>query len=256
MRIAGYFGTLLNPQIAGIPIYHFIIFTNQCSGLCDVMLIRRGDRNGMHQSAACVHADVALHSEFPLIALFCLVHFRVTGFVRIFSGAGGIDDGCVYNGSALHHVPGLHHNTVDCVKKQLVQTMCFQKMAEIAQRCFIRHCLCHEVNACEFPHGIAVVDSILGSRIGQVEPNLKQIHPQHFFNAHGRTATLSLGIVGPDDTNPLVPGNDLVHDFQKLFPLGFLLAEAVFDVGKCFLLHCLHHHCFDGVIIPYLEPLW
>ena len=66
----------------------------------------------------------------------------------------------------------------------------------------------------------------------------------------------SNGIVGLDDTNPLVPGNDFVHDFQKLLPLGFLLAEAVLDIGKCFLLHCLHHRCFDGGIIPYLEPLW
>ena len=61
----------------------------------------------------------------------------------------------------------------------------------------------------------------------------------------------SNGIVGLDDTNPFVPGNDFVHDFQKLLPLGFLLAEAVLDIGKCFLLQCLHHRCFDGAIMPY-----
>ena len=220
------------------------------------MLIRRRDRNGMHQPAACVHTDVAFHPKPIFIPLFGLVHFGITGFLRVFRGAGSIDDGGIHNGAALHHVPGLHHHTVDCVKKQLVQTMCFQKMTEIAQRCFIRYCLCHEVNTCEFPHGIAVVDGILSRRIGQVEPDLKQIHPQHFLDPHGRTTALPLGIVGFDHAYPLIPGNDLVHDFQKLFPLGFLLAKAIFDVGKCFLLHCLHHHCFDGVIIPYLEPIW
>ena len=43
---------------------------------------------------------------------------------------------------------------------------------------------------------------------------------------------------GFDNTNPLVPGNDLVHNLQKFLPLRFLLAEAVFHVGKGFLLHC------------------
>ena len=54
-------------------------------------------------------------------------------------GAGRIDDGGVYNGAALHHMSGLHHNPVDRIEKQLVQTIRFQKMAEFAQCCFIRH---------------------------------------------------------------------------------------------------------------------
>ncbi|MCF2620537.1 three-Cys-motif partner protein TcmP [Oscillibacter valericigenes] len=41
-----------------------------------------------------------------------------------------------------------------------------------------------------------------------------------------------------DYTNPFFPGDNLIHDFQKFFPLGFLLTVAVLDVCKCFLLHC------------------
>ena len=68
-------------------------------------------------------------------------------------------------------MPGLHHDSVDCVKKQLVQTVSFQKMAEVAQSRFIWNCFS--------------------------------------------------------------------HDFKGFFPLGFLLAEAVFNVGKGILLHYL-----------------
>ena len=204
------------------------------------MLVCRCDGHRVNQTAACVYADVAFHSEFPFIALFCLVHFRISGFLRILGRAGSIDDGGVYNGAALHHVSGLYHDAVDCIEKQFVQAVCLQKMTEFAQRCFIRNRFRHEVNACEFSHGIAVVNGVFSSRVGQVEPDLKQIHPQHFFNAHGRTATFSLGIVGFDNTNPLIPGNDLVHDFQKFLPLRFLFAEAVFDIRKCFLF--LHRH--------------
>ena len=54
--------------------------------------------------------------------------------------------------AALHHVPGLYHDAVDCIEEQLVQAVCLQKMAEFAQRCFIRNRFRHEVNAREFPH--------------------------------------------------------------------------------------------------------
>lgn len=96
-----------------------------------------------------------------------------------------------------------------------------------------------ENNTCEVPHGIAVIYGILGCQVGQVKPNLKQIHPQHFLNSHGRTTTLPLGIAGLDNIYPFIPRNDLVHDFQKFLSLGFLPAAVVFHIGKCFLLHCL-----------------
>ena len=97
----------------------------------------------------------------------------------------------------------------------------------------------HKVNDRKFPHSITVIYGILGVLVGQIEPDLKQIHPQHFLDTHGRTAALSLQIVELDNTYPFIPVNDLVHDFQKSLPLAFLLAEAVFDVGKCFLFYCL-----------------
>ena len=50
-------------------------------------------------------------------------------------------------------------------------------------------------------------------------------------------ATLPRGVVGLDLVYPLLQGNDLIHNFQKFLPLGFLLAEAILDVCKCFLLH-------------------
>ena len=48
----------------------------------------------------------------------------------------------------------------------------------------------------------------------------------------------SFGAVGPDDINPLIPGYDLVYDFKE-FLLFVFLAEAVFNVRRCFLLNLL-----------------
>ena len=97
------------------------------------MCICRSDRHGMNQPAASIHTDVAFHPEFPLITLFRLVHFRVALLLRVLGGDGSVDNGCVYNGATLHHVPGLHHNTLDRIEKQLVQSILFQKMTELAQ---------------------------------------------------------------------------------------------------------------------------
>ena len=81
------------------------------------------------------------------------------------------------DGAVLQHVSGLHHDSDDRVKKQLVQATFLQNVAEFAQRCFIRHGFRHKVNACEFLHDVVAVDGVPGSRSGQVEPDLKQIHP-------------------------------------------------------------------------------
>ena len=238
MLILPDFRAFLNPQIAGISVYNLVVFPDQVRCFCDVMLICRSNSNRMNKPATCIHADVAFHPEFPLIVLFRLVHFRVACFVCVLGGAGGIDNGSIHNRAALHHVPRCHHNPVDCIKKQLIQAICLQQMTEFAQGRFIWNGFCHKLNARKFPHGIAVIDCILSRRIRQVKPNLKQIHPQHFLDSHGRTATLPLGVVWFDYTNPFFPGDNLIHDFQKFFPLGFLLAVAVLDVCKCFLLHC------------------
>ena len=58
---------------------------------------------------------MALHPKTPFVALLRLVHLRITRFCGILCGAGGVDDRCVYDGSAFHHVTGLYHDPVDGV---------------------------------------------------------------------------------------------------------------------------------------------
>ena len=79
-------------------------------------------------------------------------------------------------------MPGLYHDSVDCVKKQFAQSIFLQKMPEFAQRCFIWYCFGHEVNACEFPHGIAVIDGILCCRVREVGDALEnELRDQEFI---------------------------------------------------------------------------
>lgn len=102
----------------------------------------------------------------------------------------------------------------------------------------------------KLPHGIAVINGILRHGVGQAEPNLKQVHLCSIFSMT-IAATFALGIIRLNDTDPFAPGNDFVHDFQKFFPLGFLLAQAVLNICEGFLFHNQHHRSLDEDILLY-----
>lgn len=73
--------------------------------------------------------------------------------------------------------------------------------------------------------------------VWRIKPYLQQIHPQNGFNSNWWTTTPALRINRLYNANPFIPWNDVVHDFQKFFPLRFLLAVAVFHIAQCLLLH-------------------
>ena len=73
------FGAFLNAEIAGVPIYSFVIFPNQIYGFGNIVLVRRGNRNGMDQSTSSVYANMTFYTEPPFITLSDLMHFRIAG---------------------------------------------------------------------------------------------------------------------------------------------------------------------------------
>lgn len=86
------FCPFLYPQIPGISIYRFIIFSNQTGSLRSVVPVCRDNRNRMNQAAAGICPNMAFHAETPLISFLHLVHFRVTRFIRVLCGARRVND--------------------------------------------------------------------------------------------------------------------------------------------------------------------
>ena len=153
-------------------------------------------------------------------------------------------------------MPCFHHDAVDGVEKQLVQTVLLQQTAELQQRCRVGHIFLQKVDSDELPHGVAVVDRVLRPLVGQIEPYLQQIHPQHELDPLGRTAALSAGVKGHDDTDPLIPRNDLIHDFKKHFAFGLALAIAVLKITERLLLHITHRLLFRCLYYTISAPVW
>jgi hypothetical protein len=116
----------------------------------------------------------------------------------------------------------------------------FQQMTELQQGGCIRALFLQEVDSYEVPHGVAVVDRILEAFVRQVEPDLKQVHPEHDFDSARRTAALPLGIVRKNFVDPVSPWNDVIHFPKKLFLLGDPFPSAVLHVAKAHLIHALN----------------
>ena len=71
-------------------------------GLRDVRHVGRGASNCMHQPRLRIHADVGLHPEVPLVALFGLVHLGVAFFARVLGRGRRRDDGGIYDRAFSH----------------------------------------------------------------------------------------------------------------------------------------------------------
>ncbi len=83
----------------------------------------------------------------------------------------------------------------------------------------------------------SIVDGVLNAFVRQVEPALKQIHPQHLFNSLRRTAALSARIIRRDIGHPFLPWDDFIHDLKEFLALGFAFPCAVFHVADGLPLH-------------------
>ena len=103
----------------------------------------------------------------------------------------------------------------------------------------VRHVFFKKVDPHEFTHGITVINGVFYALVGQAEPALQQVHPQHSFDSDGRTPALPAGVVGDYQRYPFVPRDNLIHDFQKFFPFCFLLSTPIFHIAETFLFHFL-----------------
>ena len=82
------FGAFLNAEIAGVSIYSFVIFSNQICSFGNIVLVCRGNRNGMNQLTSGVYVNMALHAKAPHVAFSGLVHLRIACFLAFFAELG------------------------------------------------------------------------------------------------------------------------------------------------------------------------
>src|SRR5262249_54591863 len=80
--------------------------------------------------------------------------------------------------------------------------------------------------------GLAVVDRILGLRVGEIEPMLQEVNAQHLLEPQRLPSAPRLWVVGLDQCEQLGPGDDRVHLGEKPFPPGHFPLLAPRDPGE------------------------
>src|SRR5437870_3127262 len=91
-------------------------------------------------------------------------------------------------------------------------------MAELADRGLVRYRLAPEIDADERPHRWRVVQRFFHSRVGEIEPVLEEVHPQHALQADGRPAVPGLRVHRFDARAQLAPRHHAIHLGEKLRP--------------------------------------
>ncbi len=180
-----------------------------------VVHVGRRDHRAVRQAGLAVHADVQLHAEVPLLALAGLMHLRVTLLVLVLGGAGRTDDRGVHDRAATDlHPLGLQH-LAHLGEQGLAQLVSLQQATKLQQRGRVRHPLAAQVDADKATQRRAVQQRLLARRIGQIEPVLHEVHPQHALQPHRGTTVARLRVVRLDHPAQLTPRHDLLHRRQE-----------------------------------------
>src|SRR5450830_637647 len=206
---------ILLSVVGRVTIQPGLLACEQLVQLLAVMHVGRGHAGAVHQPALAVHADVHLHTEVPLVALLGLMHFRIASLVLVLGGAGRCNDGGVHNGTARELQPVRLQQLAYLGKQGGTDVVLLQQVTKAEQRGGIGHALSPQVDSTEFAKGGNVVQGVLASLVGQVEPVSDQVHAQHPLKTDRRSAIAHARIVRFDQGAELAPWDQRFHTRQK-----------------------------------------
>jgi IS5 family transposase len=135
---------------------------------------------------------------------------------RVLRGRRGRDNRGVHNRAGANGQPLRAQLLGDFVEQHLAQPLLFEQMAELADGRFVRHRFLAQVDPDKGPQSRRVVQRFFHRRVGQVEPMLEEVHPQHALHADGRPPVTRLRVDRLDPRTQGSPRHDPVHLGQKL----------------------------------------
>jgi hypothetical protein len=123
-------------------------------------------------------------------------------------------------------------------KEPFPQLVGFQQVAKLADRRLIGHRFAAQINPDKLPHRARVVETLLYSRIRQVESLLQAMQAQHAFDAHGwAPRALGIWIHRRNRSGQVRPRHDSVHLIEEPLAAGGLAIPFKRRVCKRRLLH-------------------
>ena len=190
----------------------------QAMALLDIVDIGRCADDGVHQARVCVHADMRLHIEVPLVTLLGLVHLWVP-LARAVLGRSGRCDQCGINDRAgVEHQAFGDQGGVDRGLQFNAQVVLFEQVAKAQDGGLIGHLDQAGIKAGELAVQRRVVQGLFHGWIGQTEPLLQEVDVQHGLHSKGRTPAFGASACRRerlDQTHQRPPRNDPTHLIEK-----------------------------------------
>ena len=131
-----------------------------------------------------------------------------------------MDNGGIHDGTLLEDQPPPSQMRCAERKQLLRKVMLLQAMPEFAYRGLIRHAA--QVYAGKAARRLHVHKKLLCGGVGQPEPLLHEVDPQHNRQGNGRAPIAPLGIVWFDDGLKVFPGQHGLPLFEHSLLAGFL----------------------------------
>ncbi len=125
---------------------------------------------------------------------------------------------------------------VDLRQETLPQSVFLQEMTEIQDGGLVGQGT-RELQPCEPPHRVRLVDQVLHAWVAQIVEELDTVDSQHDGQRVGMSSLSCVGVEGADALLEQLPGNQVVHPLKEQLPASLALLALVFQVGKGRLLH-------------------
>src|SRR5690554_5268642 len=226
---------LLNAKITGITEHAQLVTVKKVAGGHDVVDIGSGGIDAVDQAERIVHADMHLHAKVPLVAFSGLSHLRVALAAFILRGAWCRNDGSIHNAAFTQHQTIFLQVLVHLFEQHLAKTMALQEMTKLENGGFVRQAV--QLQAGELAHGFDLIQCVFHGRITEVIEQLHAVDSQHGRQRIRWPASLALWVRSGYLLFKLLPGNQLVHPFQKDLAAGLALLGLVLGFGEGYLIH-------------------
>jgi hypothetical protein len=173
------------------------------------------------------------HAEVPLVALLGLVHLWISLALLILGRARGCDDRRIHHRTFSESQPLNGQMFVDGRKDAFGQLVLLQQAAKLEQGGGIGDAFTREVDADKSPDGLTVVKGVLSPFVGETEALLGNLHSQHAFQPHRRTASaFAFGVKRFNLGHQRRPRRDAVYLAEEAITPRDLLLGGVLQIRK------------------------
>ena len=176
------------------------------------------------------------HAEIPLIALFARMHLGVSGIALVLCRRRRRYQGGI-NGSANFKQQAFAGKLlIDGGQYLLCQLVLFQPVAKPQNSGLIWQ-TAMRIKLGKLAAQGHIEEGLFHGGVGQGEPLLHEVNPQHGLKSKRRSTVFPLGVVRGDELDQRGPRHDAIHFKQELALAGLFVAKVQIKAG---LLHGLY----------------